>query len=156
MFLSLSFFVADCGSKPSTYLLCSQCFSLYLKHKQRRRCSSIINIFAKKYYVVALWLGNALSGTISSHAQQYLRSKDQLITSFYTTQHRRVVIAAGTGEKYIVYRCGTDKKTELEYPPCDSTGYKMAFYWYLRPAGGGNEGLDMYSLLRARHIQVLH
>ena len=92
-------------------------------------------------------LGMILLCTYTLQAQQYVRSNEHIITSFYTTQHKRAVIAVDNDDKYIVYRYGTSKKIEMEYPAYDTTSWhKMQFYWYLRPSMGTNDGLDIYNI----------
>ncbi len=88
-----------------------------------------------------------LLATFRLQAQQYVRSNERAITSFYTKQHKRAVIAVDTADKYIVYRYGTSKKIELEYPGRDTASWrKMQFYWYRHPSSGENNGFDMYNI----------
>ncbi len=78
---------------------------------------------------------------------QYLLKNEKAIMSFYTTQHKRVVIAVDRDDAYIVYRYGTDKRIELEYPKRDTASWrKMQFYWYLQPSMGENNGFDIYNI----------
>lgn len=80
-------------------------------------------------------------------AQQYVLKNEHLVFSFYTQQHKRLVIAMDNGEQYLVYRFGTDKKIELEYPARDTASWKkMQFFTYMRPGGKENAGLDLNNI----------
>ncbi len=77
-------------------------------------------------------------------AQTYLKRGEVNVISFQTLNGKHVAIVTGVDDKYIVYRFGTDKKIELEYPsPKDSTTWKKMFFnWHMHPSMGEDDGVD--------------
>ena len=78
------------------------------------------------------------------YSQEYLQTNEKSVFEFETVKGKRLVIALDTNEKYLVYRYGTEKNIELEFPKKLSTSWnEFQFSWYLRGGGVQNEGLDL-------------
>ncbi len=81
-------------------------------------------------------------------AQVKLLKNEELLYSFKTKKGKQMILAKDKQNKYIIYRFGTSKKTELEFPAIkDSTSWnKFSYFHYLRPGGIQNAGLDLQSI----------
>lgn len=85
-----------------------------------------------------------LSLSITSIGQNYVRSNEEVIFRFITTEGRQAYLVKDTSNKYIVYRYGTNTNIELEYPEQNSESWKKFTYSYnLRGGGVQNEGMDL-------------
>ena len=76
---------------------------------------------------------------------QLIGEKETVLFSFKTKSGKQVVLCSGPENSYMVYRFGTDKNTELEYPAVldDSSWKKFTYSFYLRGGGTKNEGEDL-------------
>lgn len=76
---------------------------------------------------------------------QLVGDKETVLFSFKIKSGKQVVLCAGSENSYMVYRFGTNKNTELEYPATldDSSWKKFTYSFYLRGGGTKNEGQDL-------------
>lgn len=79
-----------------------------------------------------------------AYSQEFSLTNETILFSFKTSQEKMVVLAADTADRYMVFRMGTDEKTELEFPENKTESWKKFSYsYYLRGGGADNEGLDL-------------
>lgn len=80
-------------------------------------------------------------------AQQYLKSNEKPVLSFRTANGKRMMLAMDTGNKYLVYRFGTLKHIELEYPAnLDNSFKKFQLFHYSRGGGAQNDAEEIMEL----------
>jgi hypothetical protein len=75
--------------------------------------------------------------------QEYLLPNEEVVFSFETPKGKKMVLAKDKDNEYLVYRFGTEKKIELEYPQeknKESWG-KFTYYYYHRPGGPENDAM---------------
>jgi hypothetical protein len=82
---------------------------------------------------------------ISLNAQtNYVLKNETVLFSFKTTSGKTLTINKDKENKYLVYRFGTKKKIELQYPNEVSDSWsKFKYSYYLRGGGIENEGLEL-------------
>ncbi len=96
---------------------------------------------------IATLLCFVLFACLTAHAQQYLKSNEKLVMSFNTANGKRMVLAVDTANKYLVYRYGTRKRVELEYPAdMDNSFKKLRLFHYMRGGGVQNDAEDLKQL----------
>lgn len=98
----------------------------------------------KKFYIVlCLFLFAKLS-----FGQQYLFPNEEVIFSFETAKGKKMVLAKDKKDGYIIYRFGTDKKIELEYPKEKNkeSWNKFTYSHYSRGGGVQNLAMDITSI----------
>lgn len=80
-----------------------------------------------------------------AQAQRYILPNEKLIFSFETPEGKLMTLTRDRDDLYIVYRFGTAKNVELEYPAKkDISSWQLFKYsYYLRGGGPDNEGLDL-------------
>lgn len=85
-----------------------------------------------------------LYGCNAATAQNFVLPNEELVYAFHTTNGKKVVVAKDTADQYLVYRFGTKKKIEFEYPEKNENSWKKFTYsFYLRGGGKKNDGLDL-------------
>jgi hypothetical protein len=81
------------------------------------------------------------------NADPYLLKDEILIISFKTANGKKMSLTREKNYKYIVYRYGTNKKIELEYPEkTEDSWRKFKYSFYFRGGGKQNEGMDINKL----------
>ena len=81
---------------------------------------------------------------VSAFGQGYLLPNEELIFSFSTQKGKKVTLNKDKNNQYIIYRYGSDKKIELEFPSKSASSWKSFNYsFYLRGGGSQNEGMDL-------------
>lgn len=82
---------------------------------------------------------------ITGYSQLYQLPNENSILSFQTTKGKRVSICIDKKQNYLVYRFGTAKKVELEFPKVkDKSSFNQFEYSsYLRGGGIQNEGMEL-------------
>lgn len=98
----------------------------------------------------------ALPSTFASlytHAQKLLLANEKVLFSFRTADDRKVVLASDTSDRYIVYRRGTNKNVELQYPPfLDSSSWHLFTYsGVIRPQNFDGSGVLDLNFLTFYH-----
>lgn len=80
--------------------------------------------------------------------QNYLLPNEEVVFSFKTKKGKRMVLAKDKNNEYIIYRFGTQKKIELEYPSVKdkSSWDKFTYSYYHRGGGVQNAGMELNSL----------
>lgn len=80
---------------------------------------------------------------------KYLLPNEVLVFSFSTAKGKKVVVARDKDYGYIIYRFGTDKKIEMEYPKekNKSSWKKFTYAHYHRGGGKANAGLEIDNLI---------
>jgi hypothetical protein len=92
----------------------------------------------------ALFLAVSVLIATVSFAQQYLRPNEELIYRFATTTGKQAWLVKDKKDGYIVYRYGTPKKMELEFPARNKESWKKFTYsFYFRGGGIQNEGMEL-------------
>lgn len=83
--------------------------------------------------------------SITSVNAQLLLKGETEVFRFKTKSGKSAVICTGENNSYIVYRFGTNKKVELEYPAAkNNDSWQLFTYsWYFRGGGKENAGLDL-------------
>lgn len=80
-------------------------------------------------------------------AQNYILPNEKLLFSFKTKNQKKMVLVKDENNKYIIYRFGTSKKIELEYPEKNKDSWsKFTFFHYMRGGGIQNSGMELESL----------
>lgn len=80
--------------------------------------------------------------------QDYLLKNEEVIFSFKTENGKKMVLAKDKENGYIIYRFGTDKKIELEYPEKNKESWdKFTFAYYSRGGGVKNAAMDLNNVL---------
>ncbi|MBE2218416.1 MAG: hypothetical protein IAE90_09445 [Ignavibacteria bacterium] len=76
---------------------------------------------------------------------QLIQSGEELIFSFKLKSGKSAVLLKGENESYLVYRFGTNKKIELEYPAelNVASWQNFTYSYYFRGGGKENAGLDL-------------
>ncbi len=98
------------------------------------------------------WVFISLLLTISVKGQTYLKKNESMVISFQTIDGKKLMLAIDTVNKYLVYRYGTDKHIELEYPNDHHASYdKFKYFHYSRGSGPQNDGEEIYQL----HFTIL-
>lgn len=78
------------------------------------------------------------------YGQGYRLANEQIIFSFDTKSGKHLVLAKDTADSYIIYRFGSPKKVEFEFPgKTEESWSKFKYSFYLRGGGAQNEGLDL-------------
>lgn len=84
----------------------------------------------------------------SSLAQNLTLKNEITIFSFKTKKGKIVSLSKDKDNKYIIYRFGTEKKVELEYPEKNIESWKKFKYnSYVRGGGIQNAGMEIYDVL---------
>jgi len=97
----------------------------------------------KKIAFILFLFSQALLAQVS-----YLLPSEQAIFSFETTKGKKVMLAKDKGNKYIIYRFGTNDKIELEYPEKDKSSWsKFMYVHYSRGGGKANAGLEIDNIV---------
>lgn len=80
--------------------------------------------------------------------QGYLLPNEEVVFSFKTKKGKKMVLAKDTENEYIVYRFGTEKKIEFEYPATkDKESWNhFTYYYYNRGGGIQNAGMELKSI----------
>ncbi|QBZ97642.1 hypothetical protein [Flavobacterium sangjuense] len=79
-----------------------------------------------------------------SFGQDYLLPNEEVLFSFETKAGKKMILAKDKHGKYIVYRFGTSKKIELEYPEKNKESWnKFTFAYYSRGGGVQNLAMDL-------------
>ncbi|RQO71718.1 hypothetical protein DBR43_10740 [Pedobacter sp. KBW06] len=82
--------------------------------------------------------------SLSSYAQKYILSNEEVILSFTTKNNKRVVLAKDKANAYMIYRFGTAQKIEFEFPEKTKESWsKFTYSFYFRGGGAKNEGMDL-------------
>ncbi|MEI7508466.1 MAG: hypothetical protein WCJ62_03275 [Flavobacterium sp.] len=86
--------------------------------------------------------------TTLCYSQIYLLPNEELVFSFKTKNGKKMVLAKDKGNEYIIYRFGSTKKIELEYPSIkDKESWnKFTYSYYFRGGGKLNSGLQLESI----------
>jgi hypothetical protein len=93
-----------------------------------------------KYFFTAI----ILLASFTCFGQRYLRSNEQLILSFTTTNNKQAYLVKDKANQYIAYRFGTENKIEFEFPDTAVGSWsKFTYSYYLRGGGPANEGMDL-------------
>lgn len=92
-----------------------------------------------KYILILLFI------SVSSVSAQLLLKGETEVFRFKTKSGKTAIICKGENESYIVYRFGTNKKVELEYPSAkNNDSWQLFTYsYYFRGGGKENAGLDL-------------
>lgn len=95
----------------------------------------------KKYTVFILILFSSLF----SFSQDYVLKNEEIIFYFKTKNNKIMSLCKDTTNNYIVYRFGSKKKIEFEYPQeKDKTSWdKFEYSFWLRGGGKENSGIDL-------------
>jgi hypothetical protein len=94
----------------------------------------------KCVFIIAILLG---STTVSGQAK-YLKSNETTVLSFKTTSGKILMLALDKAQKYIVYRFGTAKHIEFEYPKDTANSFdKFKRFYYVRYGGIPNAGTEI-------------
>ncbi|MEO8514632.1 MAG: hypothetical protein ABI543_13815 [Ignavibacteria bacterium] len=93
----------------------------------------------KKVLIIALFISSL------QIFSQLVKENETMIFSFKTKSGKTAVLCRGSNESYIVYRFGTNKNVELEYPASlDNTSWqKFTYSYYFRGGGKKNAGQDL-------------
>lgn len=76
--------------------------------------------------------------------QSFTLSNEEAIFSFITENGKKVTLNRDTGNKYIIYRFGTNNKIEFAFPNKTKNSWQSFTYsFYLRGGGTQNEGMDL-------------
>jgi hypothetical protein len=72
------------------------------------------------------------------------KKNEKIVFSFLTQNNKIVSVCSEKKDKYMVYRFGTQAKTELQYPVVldESSWQKFELYSYFRGGGKENAGID--------------
>jgi hypothetical protein len=84
--------------------------------------------------------------SIASFSQNvHLKTNEEIIFTFKTIKGKTVTLAKDKTDNYIVYRYGSAKNIEFQYPEIlDSSSWeKFTYSYYLRGGGMQNAGLDL-------------
>lgn len=83
--------------------------------------------------------------TLESFALNYLEKNESLLYNFKTITGKIVMIAKDSNDSYLIVRCGTESKIQLEFPGKKKDSWnKFQFSYYLRGGGGiENLGVDL-------------
>jgi len=85
--------------------------------------------------------------SVSVKGQTYLKKNESMVICFQTINGKKLMLAVDTVNKYLVYRYGTDKHIELEYPNDRHASYdKFKYFHYTRGGGPQNDGEEIYEL----------
>jgi hypothetical protein len=85
--------------------------------------------------------------TFSSVAQDLSLKNEITLFSFKTKKGKIVSLSKDQDNKYLIYRFGTSKKIELEYPDKNLESWKKFKYnSYIRGGGIENAGMEIYDL----------
>lgn len=77
-------------------------------------------------------------------SQTYKLPNEEIILEFVTTNTKKLVVAIGSNEEYLVYRYGSTDNIELQFPEDLTTSWdSFQHSWYLRGGGTQNEGMDL-------------
>lgn len=81
-------------------------------------------------------------------SQTYLLPNEEIVFSFKTKSGKKMVLAKDKENEYIVYRFGTSKKVELEFPATkDKESWNHFTYSYYNRGGGvENAGMELKSI----------
>ncbi len=81
----------------------------------------------------------------SALQSQLVKTGETAVFSFKTKAGKTAVLCSGENSSYLVYRFGTNKKTELEYPAVldESSWQKFTYSYYFRGGGKQNAGMDL-------------
>jgi len=76
---------------------------------------------------------------------QLIQDGEEVIFSFKLKSGKSAVLLKGENESYLVYRFGTNKNIELEYPTelSAESWQKFTYSYYFRGGGKENAGLDL-------------
>lgn len=76
---------------------------------------------------------------------QLVHDGEEIIFSFKLKSGKTALLLKGENDSYIVYRFGTNRKIELEYPAELNTDswQKFTYSYYFRGGGKENAGLDL-------------
>ncbi|MBS7565783.1 hypothetical protein KHS38_15350 [Mucilaginibacter sp. Bleaf8] len=87
---------------------------------------------------ILLFCSNAFAQSI------YLKSNETTLFSFKTASGKTLILALDTANKYIVYRYGTEKHIEFEYPKDTVNSFdKFKRFYYVRYGGYPNAGIEI-------------
>jgi hypothetical protein len=77
--------------------------------------------------------------------QKYLLKNEEIILSFNTKNHKKMILAKDKKNEYVVYRYGTLNKIELEYPVNKNkqSWDRFTYSYYFRGGGKTNAGMDL-------------
>lgn len=94
---------------------------------------------------IAVYLAMLTMNGMSHPIDPLRRSGESTIIAFQLADSTRYVSVCESQEKsYIVYRFGSAKKVEMEYPASKTKAWsRFEYSYYLRGGGANNEGLDL-------------
>jgi hypothetical protein len=96
----------------------------------------------RNIYALPVLLFAAMS--VGAQAQDPLRKPGETTIMAFQMADSPKYVSICTSDSYIVYRFGTPKKVELEYPKDLADSWNQFEYSsYLRGGGASNEGLDL-------------
>ena len=76
--------------------------------------------------------------------QNDLLPNEEIVLYFTTNNGKSVMLAKDQDDKYLVYRFGSDKNIELEFPKKNKDSWKLFKYSYYHRGGGPeNAGMDL-------------
>ncbi len=83
-----------------------------------------------------------------SFGQCYVLKNEEILFSFKTKNGKKIVLAKDINNEYIIYRFGTSKKIELEYPKEKSkNSWNLFTYdYYHKPGGPENNAMYLNSV----------
>jgi len=91
-----------------------------------------------------VWIFIAAFHFATSSSGQLSYPDEQILISFKTREGKTVSLSSEMENRYIVFRIGTDIKTEMEFPRKTKESWqKFKYSSYLRGGGAENEGLDL-------------
>lgn len=97
-----------------------------------------MNNYLKLLLTIVLFITNHFSFA------QYLLKNEKTIFSFTTENGKLVTVAKDATDAYLVYRFGTNDKTELKFPADKNESWREFEYsFYFRGGGEQNEGMDL-------------
>ncbi len=82
--------------------------------------------------------------SLRGFGQNYVLPNEQEVFSFFTLEGNKIVLARDTSDAYTIFRLGTEKRVEQQYPDIASGNFELLKYvFYFRGGGSSNEGMDL-------------
>lgn len=101
-------------------------------------------MYMKKTLLCILFIVIALCKT---QAQQYFSKGEINVISFNTLNGKKMTLSVNKNKKCLIYRFGTAKYIEFQYPKEIKQNYSdFILFYYLRGGGIRNEGQDLINL----------
>lgn len=97
------------------------------------------------HFIKCVFFTTLLLGSLTASGQaNYLKSNETTLFSFKTTSGKTLMLAVDKGQKYIIYRFGTAKHIEFEYPKDTVNSFdKFKRFYYVRYGGVANAGTEV-------------